>query len=100
MAAHFFHDGQCTHIISNSMSVLQAGFILHKEYYDKHGNSLKYYRHPNGAILARITSRRRQPVHKFFKTTTEANEDFKRMNKGLTFQTGMWVKKRDCNMGR
>jgi hypothetical protein len=97
MAAYFFHDGECTHIISNSMSIVSAGFMMHMEYYDKHGNSLTYYRHPNGAILARITSRRRQPVHKFFRSGTEANEDFKRMNAGLTFQTGKWVKKKSNN---
>lgn len=93
MAAYFFHDGERTYIISNSMSIIQAGFVHHAEYYDKNGNSLNYYVHPNGAVLARITSRRRQPVHKFFKGTTQANEDFKWMNKGLTFNTGKWVKK-------
>lgn len=95
MAAYFFHDGECTHIISNSMSIVSAGFKSCAEYYNKSGNSLTYYTHPCGAVLARITSRRRQPVHKFFKSTTEANEDFKWMNKGLTFQTGMWAKKRN-----
>jgi hypothetical protein len=100
MAAYFFNDGERTYIISNTMSVVNAGFRVHAEYYNKDGNTLTYYMHPCGTVLARISMRRRQPVQKFFKTTAEANKDFKCMNHGLTFQTGMWVKKRNCNMGR
>jgi hypothetical protein len=93
MAAYFFNDGERTHIISNSMSIMNAGFKSVAEYYNKSGNSLTYYIHPCGAVLARITARHHQPIHKFFKNTEEANEDFKNMNKGLVLKTGKWVKK-------
>jgi hypothetical protein len=94
MAASFFtHAGQ-THIISNTMSVFQAGFHLAKSYYNKNGDTLHYYTHDSGAVLARISRRRHQTVNKFFSTTAEANGHFKSMNKGLTFQTGKWVPER------
>ena len=90
MAACFFTANDRTYIISNSMSVVQAGFHPAKSYYNKDGDTLSYYTHENGAVLARISRRRRQTVNNFYNSKAEANEHFKRMNAGRTFQTGKW----------
>lgn len=94
MAAHFFSVNGETFIISNTMSVLNAGFHTAKSYYNKNGDTLRYFTHDCGAVLARISCRRRQTVNNFYKSKEEANEHFKKMNKGLTFQTGKWVPER------
>ena len=91
MAACFFSANGQTYIISNSMSVFQAGFHPAKSYYNKNGDTLSYYTHENGAVLARISARRRQTVNNFYSSKEEANEHFKSMNAGKTFQTGKWV---------
>lgn len=94
MAAYFFtHAGQ-THIISNTMSVFQAGFRPAKSYYNKDGDTLAYYTHDSGTVLARFSRRRHQTVNTFFQTKDEANEHFKSMNAGKTFKTGKWVPER------
>lgn len=91
MAAHFFTANGQTHIISNSMSIAAAGFRPVRSYYNKDGDRLTYYLHESGAVLERITQRRRQPVHNFYHHKDEANSHFKMMNQGKTFQTGKWV---------
>ena len=91
MAAYFFNDGERTHIISNSMSVAAAGFQRGRSYYNKSGDTLTYYAHPCGAVLARISRRRHQTRNIFYKSKDEANARFKKMNAGETFETGKWV---------
>ena len=91
MAACFFNDGTRTHIISNSMSVCAAGFKMGRSYYNKSGDTLTYYVHQCGAVLARISRRRRQTRNIFYKSNDEANSRFKMMNDGKTFETGKWV---------
>lgn len=93
MAACFFNDGESTYIISNSMSVVNAGFKMRASYYNKYGDSLTYYIHPTGAVLCRTSRRRHQTINNFYRSTVEANDAFKKMNDGLTFQTGKWIKK-------
>ena len=95
MAACFFNANGQTYIISNSMSVIQAGFRPAKSYYNRDGDTLRYYTHDSGAVLARISRRRHQTVNNFYNSKTEANDHFKRMNEGLTFQTGKWVPERN-----
>lgn len=91
MAACFFNANGQTYIISNTMSVMQAGFHSAKSYYNKNGDTLQYYTHDSGAILARISRRRHQTQNTFFRSKDEANEHFKSMNAGKTFQTGKWI---------
>lgn len=91
MAAHFLTVNGKTYIISNTMSILNAGFRLSRSYYNKSGNTLQYFKDDAGRVIARLSMRRRQPATWFFDTTAEANEDFKRRNAGKTFQTGKWV---------
>lgn len=90
MATLFNANGR-TFIISNTMSVYNAGFHLAKSYYNKSGDTLQYYTHDSGAVLARISRRKRQTVNRFYNTKGEANAAFKKMNEDLTFQTGKWV---------
>ena len=91
MAACFFEANGQVYIISNSMSVFQAGFHTAKSYYNKEGDTLRYYTHDNGTVLARISRRRHQTVNNFYDSKEQANDHFKRMNAGKTFQTGKWV---------
>lgn len=91
MAAHFFTANGQTFIISNTMSVFQAGFHAAKAYYNKDGDTLQYYTHDSGAVLARFSRRRHQTVNNFYQSKEEANEHFKRLNDGKTFQTGKWI---------
>lgn len=91
MAACFFTVNDRTFIISNSMSVFQAGFHPAKSYYNKNGDTLSYYTHECGAVLARISRRRHQTVNNFYDSKEQANDHFKKMNAGKTFQTGKWV---------
>lgn len=97
MAACFFTTNGQTYIISNTMSVYQAGFRPAKSYYNRNGDTLRYYTHDSGAVLARISRRRRQTVNKFFTSKEEANRNFKSMNEGETFQTGKWVPEKAKN---
>lgn len=90
MATLFNANGR-TFIISNTMSVYNAGFHPAKSYYNKSGDTLQYYTHDSGAVLARISRRKQQTVNRFYNTKGEANAAFKKMNEGLTFQTGKWV---------
>lgn len=94
MAACFFTANGQTYIISNTMSVMQAGFHPAKSYYNKSGETLQYYTHDSGAVLARFSRRRHQTVNTFYQSKDEANDHFKRMNAGKTFQTGKWVPER------
>ena len=94
MAAVFFDNGERICIISNSMSVLNAGFKLQAEYYDRSGATLTYYIHPNGVVLSRYSRRKHQTVNRFYRSTMEANEAFKKMNSGLNFNSGKWIKKK------
>lgn len=94
MAACFFSVNGQTRIISNTMSVIQAGFHAAKSYYNKDGDTLNYYVHDSGAVLARFGRRRHQTVNTFYDSKEEANEAFKEMNRGKTFQTGKWVPER------
>lgn len=94
MAACFFNTNGQTYIISNTMSVFQAGFHPAKSYYNKDGDTLNYYTHDCGAVLARFSRRRHQTVNTFYRSKEEANECFKSMNAGKTFQTGKWVPER------
>ena len=94
MAAHFLTVNGRTYIISNTMSILNAGFHPAKSYYNKNGDTLSYFKDDFGHVISRIGSRRRQPRINFYNTTAEANEAFKRMNDGETFQTGKWVPER------
>lgn len=89
--AVFVTVGGDVKIISNNMSIVNAGFRPAKSYYDHSGATLSYFVHESGQVVAKISRRRRQPFIKTFASTTEANADFKRMNEGLTFQTGKWV---------
>lgn len=91
MAAHFLTVNGQTHIISNTMSILDAGFHAGRSYYNKNGDTLRYFKDDAGHVISRISCRRRQPCLNFYNTTAEANEAFKRMNAGKTFQTGKWV---------
>lgn len=91
MAAHFLRVDGHTYIISNTMSILNAGFHMGRAYYNKNGATLRYFRDDAGRVIARITQRRRQPVISFFDTTDAANKAFARMNAGKTFATGKWV---------
>lgn len=91
MAACFFQTGDKVYIISNSMSVFQAGFHTAKSYYNKSGDTLRYFIHDDGTVLARISRRHHQTVNNFYNSKEEANDHFKRMNAGRTFQTGKWV---------
>jgi hypothetical protein len=91
MAAHFLTVNGQTYIISNTMSILNAGFHAGRSYYNKSGDTLRYFKDDAGHVIGRISCRRRQPVIFFFDTTAEANDDFKKMNAGKTFQTGKWV---------
>jgi hypothetical protein len=91
MAAQFLYiDGQ-TYIISNTMSITNAGFHPGRAYYNKDGDTLRYFKDDAGRVISRISRRRRQPCIGFYNTTAEANEAFKQMNAGKTFQTGKWV---------
>lgn len=94
MAACFFNADGHTYIISNSMSVFQAGFHPAKSYFNKDGDTLSYYIHDNGTVLARFGRRRRQTLNAFFQSKDEANKDFQKMNAGKTFRTGKWVPER------
>jgi hypothetical protein len=91
MAAHFLTINGETRIISNTMSIITAGFHPAKSYYNHRGDTLSYFVDNYGHVISRISARRRQPVLGFYNTTKEANEAFKRMNAGQTFQTGRWV---------
>ena len=91
MAAHFLTVNGRTHIISNTMSILNAGFHMGRSYYNKNGDTLRYFKDDAGHVISRTCRRHRQPVVRFYNTTAEANEAFKRMNAGETFQTGKWV---------
>ena len=91
MAACFFQSGETVYIIANSMSVFHAGFHTVKTYYNKYGDRLTYYIHNDGTILERFTKRRRQPINNFYKSKEAANDHFKMMNHGRTFETGKWV---------
>lgn len=91
MAAHFLTVNGRTYIISNTMSILNAGFHPARSYYNKNGDTLSYFKDDAGHVIARIGRRRHQPIISFFGTTVEANDDFKQMNAGKTFQTGKWV---------
>lgn len=94
MAAQFLTVNGQTHIISNTMSILNAGFHLGKSYYNKNGDTLTYFKDDAGHVISRIGRRRHQPWINFYRTTAEANEAFKQMNAGQTFQTGKWVPER------
>lgn len=90
MAMFITIDGQtCT--ISNTMSIIAAGFHPARSYYNKNGDTLSYFKHDKGMVIARTCRRRRHAWIDCYDTTAEANEAFKRMNEGLTFQTGKWV---------
>lgn len=95
MAAHFLTVNGQTYIISNTMSILNAGFHPGRSYYDKYGATLQYFKDDAGHVIARTTQHRRQPILNFYNTTAEANECFKKMNEGKTFQTGKWVPKKE-----
>lgn len=95
MAAYFFNANGTTHIISNTMSIYQAGFKACKSYYNQDGHTLTFYIHDNGAILAVMTrGRRRQSIKTFFRSKDEANAYFRLLNDGKTFQSGKWVPER------
>lgn len=91
MAAHFLTVNGRTHIVSNTMSIMNAGFHPAKSYYNKRGETLRYFKDDAGRVIARIGSRRHQPRISFYNTTAEANEAFKQLNDGKTFQTGKWI---------
>lgn len=91
MAAHFLTVNGQTYIISNTMSILNAGFHAGRSYYNKNGDTLRYFKDDAGHVISRIGSRKHQPRIGFYNTTAEANEAFKRMNAGKTFQTGKLV---------
>lgn len=91
MAAHFFTVNGSTYIISNTMSIFNAGFRTAKSYYNKSGEHLTYYIHNSGAVLERFTRSRHQPIHNFYHSKEEANEHFKTMNHGKTYETGKWI---------
>lgn len=92
--ASFFQSGETVYIIANSWSVFNAGFQTVKRYYNKSGDNLTYYIHPDGTVLERFTKRRRQPVNNFYDSKEEANTHFKKMNHGKTFETGKWIPER------
>lgn len=94
MAAHFLTVNGQTYIISNTMSIMNAGFHPGRSYYNKSGDTLSYYKDDAGHVIARISRRRRQPILHFYDTPAEANEAFKQMNEDQTFQTGKWVPER------
>ena len=91
MAAYFVTVNGRTHIISNTMSILNAGFRAGRAYYNKSGDTLRYFKDDAGHVIARISRRRHQPVISFFDDADAANKDFVRMNSGKTFNTGKWV---------
>ena len=91
MAAQFVYLDEQVRIISNTMSIINAGFHPCRSYYDKTGDKLQYFKDDAGRVIARISRRRHQPIIWFFNSTDEANQDFKRRNEGKTFQTGKWV---------
>lgn len=91
MAAYFLTVNGQTHIISNTMSILNAGFRAGRSYYNHRGDTLRYFKDDAGHVIARTSARRRQPRFNFYDTPAEANEAFKRMNAGRTFQDGKWV---------
>ena len=93
MAVFITVNGE-TKIISNNASIIQAGFRPAKSYYDKCGSTLRYFIHDSGLVIAKISRRRHQPFIRTYKSTAEANEAFKKMNEGQTFQTGKWVLER------
>lgn len=89
--AIFFTANGTTHIISNTMSVFNAGFREARSYYNKRGDRLTYYIREDGTVLERFTAHRKQPFMNVYATKDEANAHFSYMNKGLTFETGKWV---------
>lgn len=91
MAAYFITVNGQTHVISNTMSIMNAGFHVGRSYYNKSGDTLCYFKDDAGRVICRISRRRHQPRVFFFNTVAEANDDFKQMNAGKTFQTGKWV---------
>ena len=96
MAAHFLTvDGQ-THIISNTMSILNAGFHSVRSYYNKRGDTLSYFVNDSGRVIARIGRKKHQPRLFFYNSTAEANESFKQMNAGRTYQTYKWVAEKEA----
>ena len=92
--ASFFQSGETVYIIANTMSIFHAGFKPVKTYYNKSGDHLTYYIHPDGTVLERFSRRRRQPFNNFYNSKEEANAHFKHMNHGQTFETGKWVPER------
>ena len=92
--ASFFQSGETVYIIANSWSVFNAGFRTVKTYYNKSGDHLTYYIHPDGTVLERFTQRRRHPVNNFYNSKEAANTHFKKMNHGKTFETGKWIPER------
>lgn len=95
MAAIFYRakNGNVS-ILSNTMSILNAGFVPAKSYYDKCGDTLTYFTHADGTILSCITRRGRQSIKTVYNSKEEANAHFKQMNDGRTFQSGKWVPER------
>lgn len=95
MAAIFFQskDGEVS-ILGNRMSIINAGFVPARSYYNKYGDTLSYYIHSDGTILSNISRRGRQTVKRIYASKDEANACFKQMNEGKTFQDGKWVPER------
>lgn len=93
MACFITINGE-TRIISNTMSIISAGFHPARSYYNKNGDTLSYFKHDTGRVIARTCRRRRQTWLDFYDSPEAANEAFKKMNEGLTFQTGKWVPER------
>ena len=92
MAASFFRtaDGQ-TYVIGNFMSILNAGFKPARSYYNKSGDQLTYYTHESGCILEVISRSRRQSIKNFYHSKEDANNHFKLMQNGKTYETGKWI---------
>ena len=79
-------------IISNNMSILNAGFVPARSYYNKSGDTMSYYFNPaDDSVLAKTSIRHHQPIIDVYGSKAEANKAFKRINDGLTFQTGKWI---------
>lgn len=93
MAMFITIDGE-TRIISNTMSIISAGFHPARSYYNKDGDTLSYFKHDKGMVIARTCRRRRHAWIDCYDTPEQANEAFKQMNMGKTFQTGKWVPER------
>lgn len=91
MAAHFLTMNGQTYIISNTMSIINAGFRPGRSYYNKSGESLSYFKDNAGHVIARISRRKHHPRLSFYETTEEANKAFKEMNEGKTYETGKWI---------